>query len=888
MHTKTSKQVLSPLADAVSALIVIISDSEISGAATPDLTQLSKAVQAQIQNLIIVAKKIANQPSVDESIKVAMPIACNQVSDASTLLISATADLVMNPVSGKGRNDLLEAVKGILQGTTRILDVFDDSEIHKILKLTKLLRSLLNSISIASLDSDQQKQYIHLLKRTTQAIFGACQLAQKRTKEIVSIRLADTLQECIHSIVQESNYYITATRMVLQWPDSVEAKQVQNISFKRIENESYRIDDIVCCKDSDDYYTQQSRGLMNSNTSVDDTFNRLKDELLGQPLSVPFKESPEATQNKCDEFIKSLEEKIKSVQVPLQYIQSNQLSKINNELMELNKVNAEQLNEALKDASLVLNEAELDHNGKQYLLALSSTPQVLESNIQRGIIATLISTLGNLSDPSMTETVVGKLTTGVLDENIPMVKQQTMEFETCTGTLDKLLTHVMANLDSSNPYYGTLTSLQEKSKTMGQSVIACSQLYQKHPNDNSKDHLQNNILSFSNVAMGLQKLLVSTDAIYPANDLIQAAHANFVQHSTGVLEALTQKDPIAAKRALNLTGLAALQLVRIAEREKDNSEDPVYRQALETEIAFVRESFPTLLEKTSHVLGTLDNLNVNDLGDLKNSIQELVKQFTSVGKVIKNYKGSTDDLMVVPAVVPFVDPSSKKRPETGDASQSISVDEEKKLVMESTRDQDDHLRSLTSAIKELVIIHEEAPKRLSECEAKENPIKAAGQDLKVEASHWASEQNPIVISVNKIGQKFLELSEFHQKLSTATDPMAKRSFIQTAQDIMAETNLLIQAVQPLIDACADKRLCLQIKQTASKLSTLAQTLKVIAAVKASSPKDTDKAIQLVSNGQNLVQSVKMILRDSISCSLRLKKGTNSDLVRFRKAIYAKK
>jgi hypothetical protein len=78
MYTKTSKQVLSPLADAVSALIVIISESEISNTATPDLTQLAKAVDTQIQNLVVVAKKIAAQPSSDAKLQKEMPEACQE------------------------------------------------------------------------------------------------------------------------------------------------------------------------------------------------------------------------------------------------------------------------------------------------------------------------------------------------------------------------------------------------------------------------------------------------------------------------------------------------------------------------------------------------------------------------------------------------------------------------------------------------------------------------------------------------------------------------------------------------------------------------------------------------------------------------------------------
>lgn len=78
MHTKTAAAVLRPLADAVSALIVIISDSEISGTPTPDLSKLSQAVDAQIKNLVNVARKIMEQPGSDAGLKTTMPPACNQ------------------------------------------------------------------------------------------------------------------------------------------------------------------------------------------------------------------------------------------------------------------------------------------------------------------------------------------------------------------------------------------------------------------------------------------------------------------------------------------------------------------------------------------------------------------------------------------------------------------------------------------------------------------------------------------------------------------------------------------------------------------------------------------------------------------------------------------
>jgi hypothetical protein len=90
------------------------------------------AVDIQIRNLTGIAMKIAEQPEADPGLKASMPPACTYVTDASTMLIKSTGELLVDSVSGGGRQDLLDSVRGILEGTTRILTVFDDSEMYEL------------------------------------------------------------------------------------------------------------------------------------------------------------------------------------------------------------------------------------------------------------------------------------------------------------------------------------------------------------------------------------------------------------------------------------------------------------------------------------------------------------------------------------------------------------------------------------------------------------------------------------------------------------------------------------------------------------------------------------------------------------------------------------
>jgi hypothetical protein len=254
MYTKSSKQVLSPLADAVAALIVIISESEISGAPTPDLTQLSKAVDTQIKNLVVVAKKISSQPAADDTLRTAMPLACGEVADASSCLVAATAKLLGDPRSSYGRSNLLDGVKGILQGTTKILDVFDESEIVKILSATALLRTLLQKTLSLPVECSDHHEFLHVTKRMGQCIFHILQLATKRAKDTLSGLIEHELSNTIQALKEETFNYISSCKIMLSAPTATEAKQVYLNSHKTMEKLSYNLDTLVTCKDIEDYF----------------------------------------------------------------------------------------------------------------------------------------------------------------------------------------------------------------------------------------------------------------------------------------------------------------------------------------------------------------------------------------------------------------------------------------------------------------------------------------------------------------------------------------------------------------------------------------------------------------------------------------------------------
>ena len=105
----------------------------------------------------------------------------------------------------------------------------------------------------------------------------------------------------------------------------------------------------------------------------------------------------------------------------------------------------------------------------------------------------------------------------------------------------------------------------------------------------------------------------------------------------------------------------------------------------------------------------------------------------SVGKVVKGYKGSETSPELCSLNL-YVDPPKLETiievsipelpPKISEEELKRLADEEQaRLLAEAAQLQDDQLRGLANAIKELVIVNDDAPKMLSQSEAEQDPLK---------------------------------------------------------------------------------------------------------------------------------------------------------------------
>jgi hypothetical protein len=513
------------------------------------------------------------------------------VISASLSLLNAAGDLKDDPHRSSARQELLEGVKGILHGTTRILDVFDESEIVKILKANELVRMLLDKVKEHPLDPSAHSEFVHVLKRVGQSIFLACQAAQTRVKDLVSDRLAQELQDAIRTISKESPNYLMCCNMLVSWPDNIEAKNALKASQALIVTETIKIDRIITCKDPDEYFASIVEPKPISKYQLH------KDELLQTPLAEKWKQSAPTTRNLVDNFIEQSKKEMEKLHQHLSGITNQDVLQYPLKVETTAKQIHSQLKEVLDDATLGLHEPKFNHDSRELIVGVDRCINALTCNAQRGLIAELMTVLGDLADTSQLETTVGLLNDGINKANTQMVGKHTAHFDNQASKLNLLMERVLDQIPADYASFGVIHSLHEKAKLVAPQVSTDCKLFQKFPSEPSlTEHTQNVLQSFTEIARGLQRQIASYDAVFTTPELLDGAELAIQQQTRLLQDALEKCDHEVASRQLGLLGALTSQFLSIAEKDKENTDDVVFKSGLEKELVLLQSCKRVLMQ----------------------------------------------------------------------------------------------------------------------------------------------------------------------------------------------------------------------------------------------------------------------------------------------------
>ncbi|XP_055928265.1 vinculin-like isoform X2 [Argiope bruennichi] len=209
-HTKTIENILEPVAQQVSRLVILHEEAE-DGNAMPDLSRPVQAVSKAVANLVKVGRETVNS-SDDPIFRQDMPTALHRVEKASKLLEEASLMLGRDPYSQPARKKLIEGAKGILQDTYALLLSFDESEVRKIIRECK---KVLDYLAVAEV-IESMEDLVQFVKDLSPCLTKVSREVDAREKELIHQAHRDILIRCLESVKSLAPILICSMKIFVQ------------------------------------------------------------------------------------------------------------------------------------------------------------------------------------------------------------------------------------------------------------------------------------------------------------------------------------------------------------------------------------------------------------------------------------------------------------------------------------------------------------------------------------------------------------------------------------------------------------------------------------------------------------------------------------------------
>ncbi|KAJ3027768.1 UNVERIFIED_CONTAM: hypothetical protein HDU68_003163 [Siphonaria sp. JEL0065] len=835
MYTKTAKSVITPLAEAVSSLVMIISEAEISRSPMPDLTALAQVVDDQISHLTGVGLRISQQAAVsDTQLKEEMPESCNQVKRSSELLVSATATLAKDPHSSLGRNDLLEGVKGILRNTAKILSVMDDLEVRRLLTAVLTIRNFISSFieqeriyeddkSLAAV-AKWENLWVQTVATYSQSFTTFTQNLMKRAVELVDQNLQMRLQSVTQLLIRESPVLISTCRVVVLRIGPAQAKSMLTMSCNRIISALDEVEAIIKTRLDEEFNFDQSarpevsRNEQIASQSMEDLINDVK-YILGTRV-----ENPNAALtnliNLSANIISGTTRFMNLVVDPVQR------SALNAQLDVVLRADAETIT-AIKTFLNRPDSIQTQQELGQKLAQSRNAHNLLRFMKNRMIVSELSTSNMSLMDPKTPTTTLGSVFEAATKGNRQKLTYSLHAFESEVSRWTNLCASGMELC----PFPDKQSAIDAKNcvsaaQSMVPMITSSANILSTNTSDpNCIQHLEKIGKIWSENLQG--GIAIARNNFTPF-EIISGVHHCFGQHSEALGKAVAVGNIDGMTSATLATLASAHQFAAAAKRVCESTGDAAYRSSLESRYQEMEKK-----SKKPH-----------ESGELLAIIKDLSARFLAIEDVMRIRNESLINLSSM-----------------GDV---VGETEEKELAVEGIS-----VQILETAV-DTCLIDDEPPRPMPEAEAKLDPIMAAAQEIKVEAANWSAKENPIIESSSKISDYLKSLAKFHKQLTKEySNAEAKKGFIISAKNIYTESLKIVAAARPIADRCLDPQLQKQLNGSLQWIENLSQQLKIVAAVKTSAPADTDKDQQLIACARNIMTGVKNCIRDSEAGSLRV-------------------
>ncbi|OQV21327.1 Vinculin [Hypsibius exemplaris] len=163
------------------------------------------------------------------------------------------------------------------------------------------------------------------------------------------------------------------------------------------------------------------------------------------------------------------------------------------------------------------------------------------------------------------------------------------------------------------------------------------------------------------------------------------------------------------------------------------------------------------------------------------------------------------------------------------------------------------------------------------------PILAAAYGLHQDIRQWSSKDNELIAAAKRMAMLMARLSQL-----VRGEGGNKKDLIDCAKQIAAASEEVTRAAKKLARECTDKRMRTALLQVCERIPTIGTQLKILSTVKATmlgaqgSEEDQEATEMLVGNAQNLMQSVKDVVRVAEGASIKMRTDSGYKLRWVRK------
>jgi len=227
-HTKTIESILDPVAQQVSELVVLHEKGE-DGAAMPNIAKQINAVNAAVNNLATVGNQQI-ETTKDVILKLDTPPTLEKLVRASTQLVDSTDLFTSDSYSKVGREKLIRGARGILQGTSDILIIFDDAEVRRIIKICKNVRDYLDVSKVVQ----GMEDLVTYVKSITPGVTNMSNQVNNRASDLTNQIHADKLKECITSLREQLPNFISSIKLVVATVNQPDTKANEAAGMNRM------------------------------------------------------------------------------------------------------------------------------------------------------------------------------------------------------------------------------------------------------------------------------------------------------------------------------------------------------------------------------------------------------------------------------------------------------------------------------------------------------------------------------------------------------------------------------------------------------------------------------------------------------------------------------